>query len=595
MDYYFDDWKKALEDFKSSVTKDLEEIRQHKEEIRQVKEEIFSARNSGYFLRDDKRIVISAPEIIIGDVDRDGTLRGSSASHVVLRGRMLDIEGVGPDGGVKTRAASIRQIAEDPGTDGQEAVVGLVSEIVNQAGSIVIDGNTTSGVFSRNPQSAGSGGVRIHADGNLVLEASVSSEVKKENLDDILKLLEEQKTQAENEVDAGLGAFKDIATSIKNIQDYESELLPDVMAVRTNVGDLADIGELMKGYSANLYKSYEECARALSRLAEINRQITCLKNEQKAIKKGDAYSKKPTGASVSIISERVDVLSKDGDGNIRDNEGAGLGIVAREVKVQSVDALGALQKEGKVSVNAKTIELSTQNSQDIKYDDKGALQSGTYPAEGDVVVKSKTVTFESIDEEFKDNKLQEKAFTKDGSFSVRMEKMDFSSTDTDGKSGGSLALNAKEISVRAMDVEKEKRTDDKLAAGSSMLLLAEKLYVGASDKDHKSKKLQAVSEEVGIFADKTLEAQQDKKAILQFSGGKAALGGSETQVYGKTTVNDATQVKGELKAPKATIDNLEAKTSFKSQNISDGIAIPAPAAPANLSPKLTAEDAPKKK
>ena len=97
-----------------------------------------------------------------------------------------------------------------------------------------------------------------------------------------------------------------------------------------------------------------------------------------------------------------------------------------------------------------------------------------------------------------------------------------------------------------------------------------------------------------MFADKTLEAQQgDAKAVMQLADGNAAIGGSKTQIYGETTINAKAEIKDELKAPKATIDNLEAKTSFKSTNISDGIAVPAPAAPASLSAKLKTEDAPK--
>ena len=129
-----------------------------------------------------------------------------------------------------------------------------------------------------------------------------------------------------------------------------------------------------------------------------------------------------------------------------------------------------------------------------------------------------------------------------------------------------------------------------------MLLLSEKMFLGAKKKDIKSKKVQVSTEEMGLFADKTLELQQDSaKAVLQLSGGNAAVSGSKTQIYGATTVNGKTEVKDELKAPKATIDNLEAKTSFKSSNISDGIAIPAPAAAGSLSAKLKAEDAPEKK
>ena len=596
MDYNFDDWKKTLEDFKGSVSKDLKEIRRHKEEVRQLKEEILSAKNTGYFLRDDHRIVISAPEIIIGDVDRDGILRTNGGSQVVLRANSVGLDGVGPAGQVLTRAASIRQIAADPGIDGEEAVVGALSEIVSQAGGIVLEGNATSGVFSRIPESAGDGGVLIHADGLLQVEASVSADRQKENLESLIKDLEEQKSEAEEEAKAGLGDFGALAKAIQAIYDMQELLMSDVMTVRTEVGTLGDFGEKMDGYAAALYQSYETSAKAISRLAEINRQITCLKAEQKALPKPDAFKKDPTGSSVAIVGERIDLISQDGDGNLRDNEGAGVGILANNVKVEATDAANALQKEGRILLHAMGVEISAANTKDEKYDDKGNLQGGDYPAEGEVVVRSKTVTVESVDREFKDDKMQEKALTKESSFSIRTEKLDVSATDTEGKATGSIALNAKDVAVRSMDVEKEKRTDDKLAAGSTMLLLSEKMFLGAKKKDIKSKKLQAVSEEMGLFADKTFEAQQDDgKAALQLAGGKAALGGSDTQVFGKTTVNNTLEAKGEFKAPKATIDHVEAKSSFKSSNISDGIPVP-PAPPSgSLSAKLKAEDAPEKK
>ena len=120
------------------------------------------------------------------------------------------------------------------------------------------------------------------------------------------------------------------------------------------------------------------------------------------------------------------------------------------------------------------------------------------------------------------------------------------------------------------------------------------MYVGAKSKDVKSKKIQAVSEEIGAFADKTLEIQQgDGKAVVQLDGGNASVGGSKTGIFGATTINDKTEVKGELKAPKATIDNLEAKSSFKSPNISDGMGVGGAGGGGSLSAKLKTEDAPK--
>ena len=596
MEYSFDDWKKALTDFQNSVTKDLEEIRQYKEEVRQLKSEIFDAMNNGYYLHDEHRIVISAPEIIIGNVDRDGILRTGMDSNVVIRAHQVQLEGVGEGGQVQTKASRIRQTAVNPGIDGQEAVVESLSEIVSQARSVVLEADGDMEVFARDPASAGEGSVRIHADGNLELESAVSVETLKTIIENKLKVLDDRKKASEKEVKAGIKSFEALSKSLKDVCDVQDSLLSDVFVVRTQTDTLEELGEEMRSYSAALSRNFESCSRAISRLAEINRQIKALKSEKDSLVSPDNFKKELTGASVSILGERIDIISRDGDGNLRDNDGSGVGILANDIRIQATDSTGALQKDGLVLMNAKNVLLSTVNAKDAKFDDKGALQSANYTAEGEVVVQSKTITVEALDKEFKDNKLQEKALTKDSILRVRTEKTDISATDTEGKATGSIALNAKEVSVRSMDVDKEKRTDDKLAAGSTMLLLAEKMYMGARDKDHKSKKLQAVSEEIGLFADKTLETQQgDGKSVLQLSGGNAAVSGSKTQVFGDTTINGKTEMKGDVKAPKATIDNLEAKTSFKSSNISDGIPIPAPPASGNLSTKLKTEDAPSKK
>ena len=152
MDYSFDTLKKALEDFKKSVTKELEEIRAQKEEVRKLKEEVYSAIAEGYFIRDDKRIVISAPEIIIGNVDRGGVLMGESGGHVILRAGSVDLEGVGDAGSVRTRAASIHNIGVNPGADGLEEVLTSVSEVVSQARQIVLEGSAADDVLPLAPR-----------------------------------------------------------------------------------------------------------------------------------------------------------------------------------------------------------------------------------------------------------------------------------------------------------------------------------------------------------------------------------------------------------------------------------------------------------
>ena len=145
--------------------------------------------------------------------------------------------------------------------------------------------------------------------------------------------------------------------------------------------------------------------------------------------------------------------------------------------------------------------------------------------------------------------------------------------------------------MKSMDTDKESHADSALAAGSTMVLVSETMSVGAVSKDVKSKKLQTISEEMGLFADKTLEAQQGEgKAVVQLSDGNAAFSGSKTQLFGETTVNANTEIKGEIKAPKASIDAVEAKSALKSPNIQDGMAAGAPGGGGSLSVKLQVEE-----
>ena len=93
MGYIFDDWKQILNDFQSSVEKDLAEIHKQKEAVQQMKTEIFDRLDNGKYICDEHRIVLSAPEIIIGHVDKSGDLKGGS--KVIIRGTEVDVEGVG--------------------------------------------------------------------------------------------------------------------------------------------------------------------------------------------------------------------------------------------------------------------------------------------------------------------------------------------------------------------------------------------------------------------------------------------------------------------------------------------------------------------
>ena len=652
MGYIFDDWKKLLEDFQQSVEKDLEEIHRQKAEVQQIKSDIFNKVGEGLFYRDDKRIVISAPEIVIGNVDKSGDLQGFG--RIVLRGNEISEEGVGAQGKIISRAPSIRQTAVDPGIDGQENVVCEQSEIVSQACDIVLHSSDSTDAFSQSPGIAGKGGVRIHADNRLQLESALSADGRKENIENEVKMLTTQADDLKKQMNDQKKTIDGFMEQLNYLSENEDEFnVGENFVSRVYLSDLQDIHERLEALMPSLYRTTIDFIHSVSLLAEVNRKKKALEAEKDAIKTGDDFKKNTTGSTMTIVAETIDVSTSDGDGNLHTNSEAGISILAPKVGMSMTDEKGKLVEDGrfvvnaqnislssvnpsdegkeltvagnvniksktismeaidyqaddngvkekelakdsKISITAQTVEVATTNPKDLERDKEGKLTKGEYTAEGDVIFRSKNFTVESLDYEVKDGKLETKALTKDGSVSIRAEKTNVLAADAEGKSTGSITMNAKAVSVKSMDVDKEKLTDSALAAGSTMTIVSEKMFVGAQSKDVKSKKLQAVSEEMGLFADKTFEAQQgDGKAVVQLDGGNANVGGSKTAVYGETTINGKTEVKDELKAPKATIDNIEAKSSFKSPNISDGMAVPGAAGGGSLSAKLKTEDAPK--
>ena len=652
MTYIFEEWKEVLEKFQKCVDQGVEEMHQQKEEVQQIKDDIFSRLDSGNIIRDDRRIVLSAPEIIIGDVDKSGTLTGEMGT-VIVRGHHVALEGAGESGSVVTRAPLIEQKAVNPGIDGRENVVGGTSQIVSQACSIMLHSSNATDAFSQVPADPGNGGISIHADSQLNIEAAVSAEQRKKQIENTLKVLDKQSGDLKSSMTAQKSAVdKFISEMVKLVEKEEKLNETENYETFVNLSDIDALHDEMDELMPALLTSIQGFINTVSELAEVNRSKKALKAEKDNIKTGDDFKKNTTGAAMNIKAENISIATADGDGNLHTNSEAGISVSTPRMAVSMHDGEGALvkdgyfnvsahdinintanpktkewpvegkvhiwskdisleaidykmndkgvfmekelTKDGKITLGAKTIEVSTANPKDVERDEKGKLTKGEYTGDGEVTIKSKSVSIEGMDYEVKDGKQKAKALTKDSKATIRAEKQLIIAADGEGKATGSIAINAKAVSVKSMDVDKEKFTDSGLASGSTMTLVSEKMYVGQKTKSEKSKKLQLVSEEVGAFGDKTLEIQQgDGKALVQLSGGNASMGGSKSQIYGDTTITGKADIKGDVKAPKGTFDNLEAKTSFKSSNISDGFAIPGAPASGKLSAKLKTEDAPK--
>ena len=595
MDFIFKEWQKAIEKLQSSLEKDVEEVRRQKEEVQAMKKDIFSQISAGQYIRDEHRIVISAPEIIIGNVDKSGDLWGNGPfSNVIIRSNDVNIEGVGRSGNelggsIVNRASSIRNIAVDPGMDGLENVVRANSEIINHARSIVIQANDDDNVFSQAVTTPSSGGVILHADKAMTIEASVANDSHTKQIEDQKKGLKQRQSDLKKSVSEGKSEVSGIISDIEKKLNETEDKNDTADHLFANTATLLEIQYDYERLTMSLYDAMTEYLHNLAELAEVNRTLSALEETGKKLSTAKSkYKKESTGAVISMNSEVIKLASTDGDGNIRETDGSGVSIDGRNIRLSTQKRDGSLIGNSLIAFNSENIFASTANAAftDSKVD---------CPATGNIRVTSKDILLESVDYESDKKTVKEKALTKDGRISLRAENVDVCTNDTDGKATGEVNINAKAIGIKSMDVDKESREEKELAKESTMVLVSEKIFAGGLEKDkNKSKNVQITSESIGIIAKTTAEIQQDK-ATVQLDGGKFSAGGDKTQLFGDTTINGKTEMKGDVKAPKLTADNLEAKSSFKSTNISDGIAVPGAGAPGKLSAKIKEEAAPKPK
>ena len=580
-------WQEALDDFQKNVEKDLDEIRRYKSEVQQMKIDLIDHLEKGRYVRDDQRVIISAPEIIIGNVDKSGTLCGSN-SRIILRGTNISLDGVGAGasgvGSIVSRAASIRQIAVDPGMDGQENVAKGISEIVSQARNVIIRSEKQANdVFPTYGLSGTDGGITLSTDGQISLNATLPCETLKERLEQEETALTTQTNDLKKEASQAKSEVSSLISQIDKLFDQDLMNLDETMT-RTNYMDIEELHEEIRNISGTIYTSMTRYFNVLSRLAEANRQLNSIKEQKEAAGQlQSSFKEKSTDTFISLRSENISLTSTDGDGNLRTNDGAGIGLAGKEISLTSYGNDGALIKDSGIYMGSQDVEINTANP-------KIADKNTDLPAEGSVRVVSKAIQVEAVDYETKDDKTEEKSLTKEGSFTLRAEIINLIATDTEGKATGTIAANAKTVEVKAMDVDKEKRTDKELAAGSSLLLLAEKVYAGARDKKTRSKSVQVASDKVGLFGDTTVELQQDGKAILQLSGGDAALSGSKITLYGEMTSQGKSTFKSDVTAGTVEMKNLKVDSSFKTPYTTEGISVPGAPSTAKLSAKLSEEE-----
>ena len=575
MGYILDDLQNTLDEFKQCVSKELVEIHNSKREVQELKNQIAEMTKGIKFVRDDNTMILSSPRIIIGNVDASGTMF-QGGSEIILRGTNIRLEGVGDDSGsggtISNRAATIENIAVDPGMDGKESLVCSTSQLLFQANNIAMRADSDKGTFATSV--ASQAGITLSSDSTIGLNATPSYKTKKEAITTRVSQLETRDNTLTTEITESAEKLKKIFDKITETLEKQYSISSTEEASRTNHVEIRETQQSFKKQSEALVACLNTYVSLISDQAEVKRcvkDLNKIKEDLEANK--DAFNenaKKPVNANISLQSESVSIKSIDGDGNVRVNPEAGLNVAMPHVAIMAKDGKDNLLEKGEFTVNAHDINITTTNFKPTNDEHS----KGDICVEGNVTIQSKNITVEAIDREVKEANADptEKALAAEGTISMRARTIKAEATETDGKSTGSIALNAKDVKVASMDVDKDSRKDKALAEGSQMVLASDKMLLGSKNKETKSKLLQLSSDKVGIFATTTAEMQQgEAKAVVTLNAEKAIVGSSENKIAGNMVVVGDSDFKGEVKSPSGNIDVLHVGTSFSSPNITDGM------------------------
>ena len=598
MGYILDDLRAILDDYNSKMEGELDELHKCKREVQELKNQIAEISKGIKFVRDDNMLIISAPKIMIGNVDPGGMLY-PGGSEVTVRAANISLEGTtGEDekgGSIRQRAASISTVAVDPGIDGKENVLLDESSIVFQAKGITLQSEESEGVFVE-PAPVGNG-LTLNSDTSIDIHATPANKTKKTKIDDLKGELATACTDMKQDIDKCKSDINSLFDNIAEMLEEGYENYATEEAARTNHVEIREMQKKIKGKTEAMVSILNNYLSSMADYAELKRRDKALDEIKTALDTNAAAFEKDSesaiNTNISLQAESVDVVAKDGDNNLRTNEAAGMSIQMPSLRFEAVNDDNEILEKGFMKVNAQTIDFSTANEKVNKDDAKNS----EHPAKGDVKITTKTFTVQAIDNEMKDGKIEEKALTAEGKIAFRAETIDMAAFDKEGNSTGSISLNAKEMKLAAMNMEKTKEGDKEtikekeFAKDSSMLLLADKMLLGSKDKETKSQLVQLSSDKVAVFATTTAEVQQgEKKAVVTLDGGNVTLGGDKVETKGDTTIGGKAEIKGDTTGPKAKFDNLEAGSAFKSPNISDGMAAGGGGSAEKPEPKLEEEE-----
>ena len=566
----YDSWLESMKAFQASMDKDVNEVRRYKDEIQKIKQDMTDKYNNGQYIRDEQRIVISAPEIVIGNVLKDGTLIPNETSRVIIRANNIQQEGVGTDfgrGTITNKATEIRNLCLDPGVDGNEEVVSYRSCYTVQAQSVALQSEETEGTFAETA-TALPGEIRLQADNHVSIAAMAPLENRKNQIEETIKTKNADKERFQQESDSRMAEIEDNIKELNALFALTKNLFDNGTQVRVSIEDIETTKKLIDEKYSILCKEFKAFQEATSKLAEANRQIKTLNDKKATIEETEknVQNKQSTGASIDIFAENTNIHSVDANYKVCESENAGLEIAAKKVEISAIANGNGMLEDSEFNVNTQKIGLSTANMK--PGENAGEIDM---PAEGQVNITSRNIIMESVDKVYTPgettggvNEAKEKALTSGGLINMRAKFVSVRSQTTDGQAEGEFNVNSKIVRMSASETTE-----------SGNLSIAPKSYIelGYNQTRIRAKEhiIMDADKAILVHANEDVEIQQSfNKAALQLNQGNVSLKGENTKLLGKTTLAGETTCSANVEMTSATAKDLKVTGAISTPNSSEG-------------------------
>lgn len=593
----YSEWKETLEKYKAEMEKELAEIRAAKQDLIDLHSKMQEMAFSGRYERDEDTLILSAPNIIIGNVDQSGNLL-SGPSNIVVRGHNIGLEGVGTVAGktvaggtVTTRARYVNVQTVDPGIDGIESVAFPDSCFTVQSAAVAfnaeaVDPSASGGVFTMDASPVmGCVNVTAETNINIVSACAIEDKTMSTNASEYEKIAKGHGKIADE-------AIKRLGENVKELDKNQNNMLldllgaaseeADTMTLRTGMYEFEERSAKTETITKQMSYNISEGTQYLSLMAEENRIAKYLKSHSKQLSdKKSKYEKEDTGSCINLSSERISMATTGADGKVRTSPGNGLMFKSQNFVFSTIDESLKPIPGASFKVVANNIDL---DASDYTYEAKGDKMMVTKAeAKGKIILNAKEIDLLGEDATFEPDGDSTKAtptLTKGSLLYVNCNNTQFDMADEEGKAQGVFLANAKDVYITSYDIDKESRVKPTaVTEGGKVSVGAKEVYVGSVIKDMKAETVQIASKNVNVLGEQKVNLQNEKDKGHLLLDSNAELSGGDVKIIGKINLGGETKIDAKFTAGDIEAKNVKASSSVTGPNMKDGIPIPAPAAP----------------